>query len=69
MLTAELNRHLKGWANYYCYGYPRKVFREINSYTRERMTKHLKRRSQRAYKVPKGKSYYKHLEEMGLIYL
>lgn len=68
-LTAELNRHLKGWANYYDYGYPRKVFREINRYTRERMVKHLKRRSQRAYKVPKGKSYYKHLEDMGLIYL
>jgi len=69
VLTAELNRHLKGWANYYSFGYPRKAFREINSYTRERMTKHLKRRSQRAYKVPEGKSYYKHLEDMGLIYL
>jgi RNA-directed DNA polymerase len=69
VLTAELNRHLKGWANYYSYGYPRKAFREINRYTRERMTKHLKRRSQRAYKVPEGKSYYKHLEEMGLICL
>jgi len=68
VLTAELNRHLKGWANYYSHGYPRKAFREINSYTRERMTKHLKRRSQRAYKVPAGMSYYKHLEEMGLIY-
>jgi len=69
VLTAELNRHLKGWANYYSHGYPRKAFREINSYTRERMTKHLKRRSQRSYKVPNGESYYKHLEEMGLIYL
>ena len=69
VLTAELNRQLKGWANYYRYGYPRKAFRELNSYARERMTKHLKRRSQRAYKVPEGKSYYKHLEDMGLIYL
>jgi RNA-directed DNA polymerase len=69
ILAAELNRHLKGWANYYRHGYPRKAFRELNSYTRERMTKHLKRRSQRAYKVPAGKSYYKHLEDMGLIYL
>jgi len=69
VLAAELNRHLKGWANYYRHGYPRKAFREINSYARERMTKHLKRRSQRAYKVPEGKSCYKHLEDMGLIYL
>jgi len=69
LLTAELNRHLEGWANYYSYGYPRKAFREINHYVRERMVRHLKRRSQRAYKVSEGKSYYKHLEDLGLIYL
>ena len=68
-LTKELNRHLKGWSNYYSYGYPRKAFRDVNRYARERLEKHLKRRSQRAYKVPKGTSYYKHLEELGLIYL
>jgi RNA-directed DNA polymerase len=22
-LVAKLNRHLEGWANYFCYGYPR----------------------------------------------
>ncbi len=69
VLIAELNRHLKGWSDYYSYGYPRKAFRGMNRYVRERMCKHLKRRSQRAYKLPEGKSYYKHLEEMGLIYL
>ena len=69
VLTKELNRHLKGWANYYSHGYPRKAFREVNHYARERMVKHLKRRSQRAYKVPEGMSYYQHLTERGLIYL
>lgn len=69
VLLAEVNRHLKGWKNYYSYGYPRKAFRQMNRYVRERMTKHLKRRSQRAYKLPEGKTYYRHLKEMGLIYL
>lgn len=68
-LIDELNRHLRGWSNYYGYGYPRKAFRDMNSYTRERLTKHLQRRSQRAYKVPEGKTYYQHINELGLIYL
>jgi RNA-directed DNA polymerase len=65
-LIGELNRHLRGWANYYDYGYPRKAFRDMNSYVRVRLCKHLSRRSQRAYKVPKGKSAYEHLNELGL---
>ena len=68
-LIGELNRQLRGWANYYNYGYPRKAFRDMNCYARERMCKHLKRRSQRPYKKPKGKSYYEHLNELGLITL
>jgi RNA-directed DNA polymerase len=69
VLIEELNRHLKGWANYYSCGYPRKSMREINCYVRQRLVKHLRRRSQRSYKVPEGVSYYKHIEELGLIYL
>lgn len=68
-LIGELNRHLRGWANYYDYGYSRKAFRDMNSYVRVRLCKHLRRRSQRAYKVPKGKIYYEHLNELGLITL
>ncbi len=68
-LIGELNRQLRGWANYYDYGYPRKAFRDINGYARERLCKHLRRRSQRAYKKPEGKSYYEHLNELGLITL
>ena len=68
-LIGELNRHLRGWSNYYDYGYPRKAFRDMNCYVRVRLCKHLRRRSQRAYKVPKGKSVYEHLNELGLITL
>jgi RNA-directed DNA polymerase len=68
-MIQELNQHLKGWANYYKYGYPRKAFREINRQVRLRLWKHLRRRSQRYYKPPKGVSWYQHLKELGLIYL
>ena len=33
-LIGRLNRHLKGWANYYGPGYSRCAFREINRYVR-----------------------------------
>ena len=68
-LIAEINRHLKGWSNYFKRGYPRQVFRHINSFTRERLTRHLKRRSQRSFKPPKGVTYYAQLERLGLVYL
>ena len=55
-LIEELNRHLKGWANYFGQGYPRKAFRQINAYVRERLTCHLKRRSQRPFRPPEGVS-------------
>ncbi len=68
-LIQELNRNLVGWANYYGYGYPRQAFRNVNRFVRERLVIHLKRRSQRPYKPPAGKSYYAHLAELGLVYL
>ena len=36
-LIEELNEHLRGWANYFGRGYPRKAFREINAYVRKRL--------------------------------
>jgi len=51
------------------YGYPRKAFPGINHYVRQRLTKHLKRRSQRPYKLPEGQTYYQHLNKLGLITL
>lgn len=68
-LIQRLNRHLKGWANYFDQGYPRQAFREINSFVRKRLTTHLQRRSQRPYRPPKGTSYYARLRKLGLVYL
>ncbi len=68
-LIRQVNRHLRGWARYFSYGYPRVAFRKINRYVRVRMAAHLKRRSQRPFRVPEGKTLYGHLQRMGLAYL
>jgi len=68
-LVQEMNRQLKGWSNYFRFGYPRKSFREMNSYVRLRLTIHLRRRSQRRYRPPEGVTYYEQLKRLGLIYL
>jgi len=68
-LVQELNRELRGWANYFDYGYPRKAFRKMNSYVRSRLAAHLKRRSQRPYRLPQGVSWHRHLGDLGLVYL
>ena len=68
-LIQEINAHLRGWANYFQLGYPRHAFRQVNSFTRERLTRHAKRRSQRGYKLPEGRSFYAHFAHLGLRYL
>lgn len=68
-LIEDLNIHLRGWANYYRLGYPRKAYRHINFYVRLRLTRHLKRRSQRPWKPKGGGSAYAAFQRMGLLYL
>jgi len=65
----EVNRQMKGWANYFSFGYPRKAMRTTNTFVRARLIKHLRRRSQRPFRPPKGRTYYQHLKELGLVYL
>jgi RNA-directed DNA polymerase len=68
-LIERLNRHLRGWANYFGLGYPRKTFRQLNHFVRCRLGKHLQRRSQRGWRVRQGVSLYAHLEHLGLVAL
>jgi len=68
-LIGEINRHLVGWSNYFKRGYPRAAFRDVNTFVRERLVRHLKRRSQRSYRPPKGVTWYAQLERLGLVYL
>jgi RNA-directed DNA polymerase len=69
VLIAELNRHLIGWRNYFCYGHPREAYRQINWYVQTRMYYHLRGRSQRPFRVPEGSTLYQHLKKMDLVYL
>lgn len=68
-LVEELNRHLRGWANYFSYGYPRKAQRQINTYVRKRLARHARRRSQRPFRKPEGVSFYAYFQTLGLIEL
>jgi len=68
-LIEGLNRHLKGWKNYFDFGYPREAFRDINTYVRDRLTQHLRRRSQRPFRPPEGVSFYEQIQRFGLVRL
>ena len=69
-LIDQLNQQLKGWAVYFRKGYPRKSYRDMNWFVRQRFIKHLKRRSQRPYRPRNGETWYQHLHEnLGLIQL
>ncbi len=68
-VVKDLNAFLRGWSNYFAFGYPRKAFRDLGNYARKRMVTHLNRRSQRKYHRPKGMSHYQYLQELGLLRL
>jgi RNA-directed DNA polymerase len=68
-LIGQLNRHLKGWMNYFSFGYPSSAYCEIERYVRDRLIQHLRRRSQRPYRPPPGEPWLQHLAKLGLIRL
>ncbi|MBW2148411.1 MAG: hypothetical protein JRI22_15460 [Deltaproteobacteria bacterium] len=68
-MVRDVNRHLKGWGDYFDHGYPRKTFREINAFVNQRLRAHLKRRSQRPFRPPEGRTMHEHLKKPGLVTL
>jgi RNA-directed DNA polymerase len=67
---AATNRLLRGWAAYFRYGYPRRVFRTVNHYLQVRFRCFLRNRSQRhARPFRAGESRYAGLQRYGLHYL
>jgi RNA-directed DNA polymerase len=66
VLIGELNRHLKGWADYFSLGYPISAYCEIERHVQGRLIQHLQRRSQRPYRPPAGESWLGHLVRLGL---
>lgn len=68
--VAKVNSVVRGWSNYFAYGYPRKVFRALNHFVQCRFRCFLRNRSQRRSKpFRKGESQYKGLKRYGLLYL
>ena len=65
-LIERLNRHLRGWGNYFGLGYPRRAFGQLNHFVRYRLGRHLQRRSQRGWRRREGVSLDAHLERLGL---
>ncbi len=65
-LIQKINRHLKGWGNYFKFGYPRKAFRDLDHFVGCRLLKHLSRRSQRPFRRPEGMTTSRLLQELGL---
>jgi RNA-directed DNA polymerase len=69
VLIDDLNRQLKGWANYFSIGYPASVYRDIDWYVRERLVLHLQRRSQRPFRPPEGIPWKRYFQRLGLVNL
>jgi RNA-directed DNA polymerase len=65
-LTKEIAQYLTGWSNYFSVGYPRRGYNSLTHFVGGRMIKHLKRRSQRAYKLPNGVSLWSYLDRYEL---
>ena len=69
-VVCEVNTILRGWANYFGYGYPRKAFRQINYFVQCRFRRFVRNRSQRRCKpFRKGETLYAGLKRYGLVYL
>lgn len=65
-LIESINEQTRGWKNYFSAGYTSREYHSLNFFIRNRVIRHLKRRSQRGHKVPDGCSYYRHLLNLGL---
>jgi RNA-directed DNA polymerase len=66
----EVNVILRGWSNYFSFGYPRKRYRDVNHFVRCRFARYVRNRSQRRCKpFRSGETLYAGLKRYGLIYL
>lgn len=69
-MVQTINQQLRGWSNYFSFGFSRWAYRTVNAYVVERLSIHLQRRSQRACQPPAGLTYYQFLtRRLGLALL
>jgi RNA-directed DNA polymerase len=63
VVVDRLNNFLRGWSNYFRYGYPAMAFRDIDTFVEYRLFKHCKRRSRRSLRPPEGTNRYAFIHE------
>jgi RNA-directed DNA polymerase len=67
-LIGRVNRQMGGWAAYHRKGRPARCFWLMNAFVKNRLYKHLRRRSQRPYRLPEGKTWWQHLtNDLGFV--
>lgn len=67
-VIARVTRQVRGWLNYFSFGHPARVKRKVVRFTEDRIVRHLRRRSQRPYRPPKGTDFYGHIRALGLVF-
>jgi RNA-directed DNA polymerase len=68
-VLASVSRLLRGWGNYFRYGYPGRAFGEMNRYVTGRLYRHLCRRSQRGRRTAGFSGLHASLTSAGLFRL
>lgn len=64
-LIGQVNAWLQSWGRYFRHGYPAVPFHKLNGFTLFRLLRHLRRRSQRPYRLPADQSPFAHLQALG----
>ena len=57
-IVRNVNRYLTGWKGYFGKGHRGTVFNKIDFYVSKRLISHLKRRSQKGFRLPEGLTWY-----------
>jgi len=68
-VVASMNVSLRGWATYFRVGHAGRAYAKANGYARDRLFRHLCRRSQRGWRIPQDRSFGSYARELGLLTL
>jgi RNA-directed DNA polymerase len=68
-VVKQINEYLLGWKGYFSIGHPYEAYTDIDYFVGERLIRHLKRRSQRGYKLGENETWYQHFRKIGVVRL
>jgi len=68
-VVRRVNAKLRGWLGYFSKGHPANARWDLVRFAEERVVRHLRRRSQRPYRPPKGVRFHQHVHDLGLLAL